>query len=364
MKRGAFLLLAMMLCLLAIPVQAGSQLGCCVAQAASPEMPSTAEEVLWTLENYRVDGGIAYYKLYKNSELPAVDVFDSSEASQLQLPMHTYNGVELHRIVTLEVTDVSSEIHWRNTDGPMLHPPTAMKVLQSSWSDRTVTVDGNIEWLEWSDATRRNIRCEGKLPVGVYIKNDDEALYIAISDANDFLKGDMGSQLGIYFDGDHDGHWPAPPCPTEEGVLWVGSQRSLLGRGALFRSWARGPEACDLKEMAPGVGAEVSWHEGQAEWEVRIPLAAKGLGVRPGQTVGLYAWALDWDTMLLDGEWPCGLDAGHMWMHPNEYGDLILAEEPPEEFVPEGSSLILLTSGLLAVLVWATTLVDSKRQDL
>jgi hypothetical protein len=323
-------------------------------------LSSTAEEVLWTLENYKVDSGIAYYKLYKNSELPAVDVFDSSEVSQLQLPMHAYNGVELHRIVTLEVSDVWSEIHWRNTDGPMLHPPTGMKVLQSSWSDRTVRVDGDIEWFEWGDATQRNIQCEGELAVAVYIKNDADALYIAVSDANDLLKGDMGSQLGIYFDADHDGQWPALPCPTEEGVLWVGPRSSLLGRRAVFRSWAGGPEACDLKEMTPGVGAEVAWHEGQAEWEVRIPLAAKGLRVRPGQTVGLYFWALDWDTMLLDGEWPCGLDAGHMWMYPNEYGDLILAEEPPEEYVPEGSSLILLGSGLVVLLGWARARWDPR----
>lgn len=360
MKRRAIAILVVLPLVVGILVRARSSIACCLAQETSPEMWANGLGVYWTLENYLVEDGIAYYKLYKDSQLPAVDVFDSGEVSQLQLPMHTYNGIALHRIVTLEVTDTSSYIHWKVTDDAVLHPTTGTKVIESSWSSRNVTLDGDIQWFEWGDATQRDIQCEGDLPVVAYIKNDAEALYLAISDPNDSLEGDTGSQLGIYFDGNHDGDWPAPPCPTEEGVLWFGSQASLLGQGPVFRGWVRGPEPCGSKEEVPSADSAVAWDGGHAQWEVRIGLPSQGLRALPGDTVGLYFWALDWDTMLLDGEWPCALDVAGTWMNPGEYGDLILAEEPPEEFVPESSSLILLTGGLLALLGWARALVGCK----
>jgi hypothetical protein len=362
MKRRAVAVLVMLACLMTVVVGTRLPIGCCLAQGASPEMPVNGEEVLWTLEQW-VKDGIAYYRLYANSEVPAVDEFNSGEVSQLQLPMHTYNGIALHRIVTLKVDDVRSYIHHRFTADAVLHPETDMEVLQSSWAGRAVTIDGDIDWYEWGDATQRNIQCEGDLPVMIYVKNDADALYLAISDPNDYWEGDMGSQLGIYFDGDHDGDWPSPPCPTDEGVLWFGSQASLLGERVVFGGWVHEPEPCAPKEMGPGADGVVTWDEGHAQWEVKVRLAARGLGARPGDTVGLYFWVLDWDTMLLDGEWPCALDVQETWMHPSEYGDLSLAEPPPEEFVPEPSSLVLLAGGLLALLGSGRILAGSEAGD-
>jgi len=364
MKRGVVALLAVGLWLMVLPLRTDSLRGCCTARAAVPEMPPRAEQVYWTLDHYKIDSGIAYYRLYKNSQLPPVDVFDSAEVSQLQLPMHTYNGVALHRIVTLEVTDTRSETHWKVTDEAVHHAPTEMKAIQSSWSTRIVTLDGNIQRLEWDDATQRNIQCEGHLPVIVYIKNDTENLYLAISDPNDSSEGNKGSQLGIYFDENHDGDWPAPPCPTEEGVLWFGSQASLLGGRVVFRGWESGPKPCELGQRTESAAAKVAWDEEHAQWEARIPLDARGLRLRPGETAGLYLWALDWDTMLLDAEWPCGLDASHIWMHPREFGDLTLAAEPPQEFVPEASSLVLLTGGLMALLGGTRLVAGSTQRSL
>lgn len=235
-------------------------------------------------------------------------------------------------------------------------------VLQSSWAEQTVTVDGQIGASEWSDATVLDITCEGTLAVTAYVKNDGKYLYVAIDDPNDLSDGGWGSEMPMWFDdeptGAHDGAWTSTSCDPlpGEGSLRVTSPAHCSSPSSCtdFNAYAAGPLGCGSVGPAPGLSGDVSWASGHAQWEARIDLAASPLKASPGETIGFYFGALDVNSLLADGEWPCGLWSAQTWDEPAEYGDLVLAQEPEEEFVPEAGTLLLMGSGLMGLAGYAT----------
>lgn len=152
-------------------------------------------------------------------------------------------------------------------------------------------------------------------------------------------------------------------CLSGEGGLFAQSPYQCGGPADCtgFLGRVAGSTECTVVEPAVGVGGYVSWDSGHAQYEMRIDLTASELKASPGQTIG--AWLIVADNGAADlnvGEWPCGLLDADLFDDPAEYGDLVLAQEPPappepeEEFVPELGTMVLLGSGLAGLAGFAT----------
>ena len=162
------------------------------------------------------------------------------------------------------------------------------------------TIDGVIDPGEWDDAYSVDISLSGA-PVWLYVKVDEESLYVAIDDqvSTSLISGGFPTQSGIYFDENNDDSWP--PAGGEEGNFWLLWGES--GASTMFRGIYTTGEDIPI-EPAPGVEADMSGITGHIQHEWRISFEWSHLNASLYDTIGLNIFSFDGESEEKTGEWP------------------------------------------------------------
>jgi hypothetical protein len=216
-------------------------------------------------------------------------------------------------------------------------------VILSGNSVMPPTFDGVIDSAEWTDATVRDVSdvfggFGGVEPWGsawLFVKNDEEALYLALDAPYDTSQSDF-DDFSPYFDDNHDGFWPTAP-DSNEGNLW-------------FRSWATGIDSVEWRyfQSGPVTGPQrwvsfpigVSLNSGHQQFEGAVPFGAlpEELQAMPGDTVGFFLLAYVEEGLEVYAWWPYHVAD---FTDPSLYGDLVLAPGfPPVLMLAEASDSI------------------------
>ncbi len=182
-------------------------------------------------------------------------------------------------------------------------------------------IDGSIQVQEWNDASSYDITnafLEDLQPITVFLKNDSEALYIAVDNPNVETEG-SSSILRIYYDADLNGMWD-PALPSTEGRYQLDEFGSSGEARHFFRAYAGSYPATqtELFEEPPGFLGEISFTSGHSQYEVALDFTDSNLQVAPGARIGV-AIALDGT----NAEWP----SGSVVLAPITFASLTLGAE-------------------------------------
>jgi len=186
-----------------------------------------------------------------------------------------------------------------------------------------VTCDGSIDATEWSDAYMYDVsdtsgQADGTPdPLGtvyLWLKQDENGVYFAIRNNADQTLDDH-DQVGLYFDDNHDGCFPA--SATNEGNNWL----VYMAAGSYVRwRWLQ-DFACGFPPNyvcdADAEGGNYTWSptcfgigigpNGVVDYEVMIPYGVidEYLDLTmPPDSLGFYMFCLDYSTSAHNGEWP------------------------------------------------------------
>ncbi|MFQ6089121.1 MAG: hypothetical protein ACE5K0_09505, partial [Candidatus Methanofastidiosia archaeon] len=294
----------------------------------------------YTLTLTEIQEGVLSFMLSKDSEI--LDEFSSDGFSPSSMTLvYVYNSGDdrIVMVIKKDVEKASGFIKLRTLNQVGKHTPG--KIIQSSWAATTPNIDGVISTNEWADATLVDITSSffaPPNPVRMYVKNDEQTLYLAFDDPNDTTNAGSGSEVGIYFDDEptkvHDGAWTYLSCPADEGNFWIDTMPSAP-RPNTFRGIAQGPTFCCTPfvdcSAATGVTSSSSHIVGNAQHEVAIDLSTSNLKASEGDTIGFWFFVLDNDTFVPNGDWLDLISLG-TWDDPSTYGDLTLATKPPSMF--------------------------------
>ncbi len=225
------------------------------------------------------------------------------------------------------------------TVGPVT-PAAGGHVIRSVWCDGPPTVDGFLALGEWFDSTEIPIsEPSGLSDAGLCVMNDADSLYIAVWDMND-TNAEPATTLGLLFDINHDGIWPASG-PSDEG-LWgvMPAGMGFLGYWGTYPDGLRGNSAV---AVVPGHSAILG--EGHpVHYECALPLYDSPHAFAPGGTVGFAVAVSDPGNFYAyhygyAGEWPLGA----LWEAAETLGHLTLASGPDdvgaESDLPSGFAL-------------------------
>lgn len=198
-------------------------------------------------------------------------------------------------------------------------------ILQSSWATTTPTIDGFIEDGEWTDATTVRLKNpHSYFPVDISISNDDDFLYIAVDDYNDYFLN-PGDLLTIIFDLNNNGQWDATG-PSREGAITITNATTTF-----TGFWGQYPFALggDLPQNnPPGIQKGVTMASGHVQYEAAFDLASSPIKTIPGSIIG-FAVSIS-DPSVANSfkygnstQWPWGA----FWECAAPLGDLILTEQ-------------------------------------
>jgi hypothetical protein len=203
------------------------------------------------------------------------------------------------------------------------------------------TCDGYIDATEWSDANMYDISdTTGQSddvpdPLGsviLWLKQDDNGIYFAIRNNTDMTLQEW-DQIGLYFDDNYDGCFPA--SATNEGNNWL-----IYGATGPYVQWryiqdfdCGFPPAYDC--AADNFAGDMVWAPtcygigigptGVVDYEVMIPYGTldEYLDLNmPPDSLGFFVYCTDIASFEDQGVWP---SQGHLdtWKEPCYYGRLI-----------------------------------------
>jgi hypothetical protein len=210
------------------------------------------------------------------------------------------------------------------TVGPVT-PAADGYVIHSAWCAAPPVVDGFLALGEWFDSTEIPLsEPSGFSDNGICVMNDADSLYIAVWDMRD-TNVEAASTLGLLFDTNHDGVWPAAG-PSEEGLVAV----TPAGMGFLGY-WGTYPEGLGGNAAVGAVAgsSSISNTGGRIQYECALSLSDPPDAFAPGGTVGFAAALSDPGNFYAThygyaGEWPLG----SLWEAAETLGHLILASGP------------------------------------
>jgi hypothetical protein len=223
------------------------------------------------------------------------------------------------------------------------HSPLGYFVMYAPWMTQTVNCDGVVDVAgEWSDAAYYDIsdtsgQSDGiKDPVGtvdLYIKQDSSGIWFGVINHADQTV-DHYDQMGLYFDDDHDGCFPAQL--TNEGNIWVVYDSSATTTFARWRCiqdtncnasgydcW--GELLCTEIDITLPCYA-MGLTNGQVSFEVMVPYGVLDHEIDVpspvGMDIGFYMYVMDYEGIVFHSEWP---SQGRVttWLEPCYYGDVI-----------------------------------------
>ena len=276
---------------------------------------------------------VSYYKIYRSltaggpySYLASVDphgrIYGDNED---YVDDAVTNGTSYYYVITAVYTDEEESGYSPQVEAL---PNSLGKIINSSYSTNSVTVDGIMNLSEWSDATVIDISRPGVAsPITVRIKNDDNFLYIAVDDPNNTSDSDGSNGLGFYFDDDNNKTWDAS-SPTSEGNYWLYLDGGVVNNR--FRGiYGTYPDNLGFETSIydpPGVVSVGSMGSGYLRTETKIDLSASVLNAAPGGTIGAYFFEYDPSITLPQGYHHSGVwPYGAIWPAPETYGEITLA---------------------------------------
>jgi len=190
-------------------------------------------------------------------------------------------------------------------------------------------IDGIIKQGEWDDARSMELSdVYGQagteiqpLTAKMYFKVDtvNSRLFIAVLEKYDSVLSDY-DQIGLFFDDNNDGLYPAPGSNTE-GNYWL--IYHVGGVSYNFRPIYSDGTTGDTIVMSYARG--ISLTDGTVSFEVEIPFGTQPemINANPGDTLGFFAYAYDVDNDVFYGWWPQDLAMSN-WNKPAYYGKLVL----------------------------------------
>ena len=211
--------------------------------------------------------------------------------------------------------------------------------IYSGWNNAQPTIDGTISFTEWKNAATIPITYPGMPPdsVTLHVMNNDEYLWIAITDRNDdnLLHGD---QAYFFFDKDRNRDFPAA-SPSDEGNFAIayesGSTNSYVR--AIHGYW---PNNLTVPSYSSATGVTSKIAAGprnqSIHYEMQINLTTSMLDIAPGDIIGAVFGTYDINFGRFNGAWP--QEAEELWdfmsstaqwgKYPFAFGDLELATQP------------------------------------
>jgi hypothetical protein len=199
--------------------------------------------------------------------------------------------------------------------------------LRAPFKTAAVTLDGNIQTSEWSDALKWDVsdvlnqEGTGAMPPGsaiLYCKHDSQYVYYAY-DLPLSTARVAYDQAGAYQDENYDRAWATD---SSEGNHWFAfvSTDSTLYRAAPAWTWIR------WGGVPPNGFEQSSLTSGHLQFECRVDKGTQkwNYNIAPEcDTVGFYTYAADVGGTLFRGHWPTTMP-GTAWNDPTQYGTLIL----------------------------------------
>lgn len=165
------------------------------------------------------------------------------------------------------------------------------------------TLDGKIRVGEWADAQIDNIGVKRALStafsVTMYLKNDDQTLYLAVEDSNANLS--TYNRLVVGFDRDLNKKWDNT-APSNEGFIVIDDSAGVpIVR--FFAVTGDYPNIQSVDEMGDpkGVVVKFSYEPKSLHYEVALSLGQVGPIATPASAIGLYVAVISED---LNGESP------------------------------------------------------------
>jgi hypothetical protein len=213
-----------------------------------------------------------------------------------------------------------------------------------------VTLDGNISTGEWSDATELDLLVvdpSNDLAAYLYLKNDDNYLYIAYDvvgdtqeDNNDYAS--VGFDTGndaIATDGEEPHFFQSTPNTLPMMMLYPPGNQVHFFYNATFTDWIEHCNPFDPGQPGhAGLDGNISFAKSPREpvvdhrtYEFRIPLSI--LGVSAGDTIGFigaskHRWGVRDSSTLRNSSWPKQFTSDPTFL---EYGDLHLSTLPVDQ---------------------------------
>ena len=241
------------------------------------------------------------------------------------IDVNVTNGTTYFYKITAVVSGVESQPSIVASATPAA---TGHKIL-SRWAEVIPTIDGRIDISEWADATMVDIANPyAPKPIILYLKNNTENLFLAIDDPNDPLL-EYNHWLGIIYDENNDGLWPASG-PSHEGLITIQANAVFTGY------WGTYPNSLgfDTPKPADGITHKSSGSSGHVQYEVAFDMTHSslanpfGFAIMVNDPTNFYPYHYGYAA-----EWP----RGALWEAATSLGKLTLATagEPTNLQVPE-----------------------------
>ncbi len=221
----------------------------------------------------------------------------------------------------------------------------------TNWKTVDVTIDGTIDSAEWADAYPLEV--EGSYPFTVYFKSDDQYLYLAydVEWDDSFENGDG---VGIYFDNDNDGSYPADCGDSDEGRYYMNYNSSGMING--YQTFSTGG-SCGLHSTTAVTSAAAFAAKGNPQFEARIDLTLGEIYGAPGDAIGFIVYTRDEDSGLVQS-WNTSSASPAFW------ADLIYSRDPDRVLSPAWASQPPKIDGLIGEDEWDDYLVQTNSDGL
>ncbi len=248
------------------------------------------------------------------------------------------HSVENDRIYYYKAGLVNENQTLDTSDYTVVIPSKIHHLLPSPLSGFSPVIDGRLDSAEWHDAQQlvitNHMGVNGFMPdsqVYLYLKNDNNFLYMGIEDFNDDLS--LWSEIGIYLDYNHDKSWPVDSGGHEGNFyLKYNRGRAKVSFRPLFGQLPNVYSA-SIDTLVEGIEFAASAPKGHAHWEVKVSLNDGYFIAKEGDTLGIRLYVLEKNSNL-----NACFPAAAIWIDPRTYGDLIVSSPfnaiPAPAFAP------------------------------
>ncbi len=277
---------------------------------------------------------VSYYKIYRSTTSGGPYTYVSSVDPHGRpyldnedfIDYSVLNGVAYYYVVTAVYSDGSESGYSQEyTATPVLNGMH----YTSNYTSISPTLDGVISPGEWSDATIIDIAAPDiSQPILMYMKNDDNYLYIAVDNLTNLTDTDY-NEIAIYFDDDNNDTWD--PIPSDEGNYWIDLQAGLTT--SFYRPISGDyPNTVNFGTLvisAPGVADSASLSSGNVQYEIQIDLLASSLTGAPGDQIGLMVFDSNPENpSSLHYNYSGFFPFGGVWAAPETYAKITLGTAP------------------------------------
>ncbi len=238
-------------------------------------------------------------------------------------------GIYYH--VKAHILPVSGEDTTNNTLTKTFVTANLVKAIEVPVATTNPDIDGIIKDGEWDDAIKVDISdiygqtgtVVEPLSATLYMKLDTVLgrLFVAVSQKVDSTYDDY-DQIGLFFDDNNDGLFPAPGN-NSEGNYWLVYHPS--GISFIYRPLYSDGTVGDTVSLnfQRGIGGT----NGTITYEAEIPLGSQDeyIGVDPHDTMGFFMYAYNASNDTYYGWWPQDLSMNN-WNKPAYYGKIYMTE--------------------------------------